>query len=458
MAFCIECGAKAPDIAKFCPQCGHALVAPETPASTEKAAAKANPKDKKTPPSKTKPAPGAKAAEDITPEAAPEKSTPTPAPKTPAPAVETTDTLKSRAGLLIGLSLIVLLIAGGGAYAAGLFGSSDEPAEKVARAPVADVIPQAEESAVDDTPAANPVLEAYKAAILTGRISDLGTFATDYPDSSLANDARDAAFASLQRQKSVLAFATFTKYFPNADVSAYSGPRSNADVADNAIVSTESETITAPTTEPAFTIPAIRTSITTRAEDLDPFISQGNTSYALSVIDEMLALTDLNEAEATYLLNLRARTETTQGIAAPAATPDPVAVDIDPSVTSLRPELPAGAAPETLRETGPENPEAEIAAQVKPTPTFDTPAKPIDRFGAITPDAATEPGECDMSFWVDTTGTPVNISATCTDPIFIAPAVETVGEWSYEPATLAGVPVVQEGLAIKIRFHLDAPE
>ena len=26
MTFCIECGAKAPDIAKFCPQCGAALV------------------------------------------------------------------------------------------------------------------------------------------------------------------------------------------------------------------------------------------------------------------------------------------------------------------------------------------------------------------------------------------------------------------------------------------------
>jgi len=38
MAFCIECGAKAPDVAKFCPQCGSALVQAEAANAPELAA------------------------------------------------------------------------------------------------------------------------------------------------------------------------------------------------------------------------------------------------------------------------------------------------------------------------------------------------------------------------------------------------------------------------------------
>jgi len=90
-----------------------------------------------------------------------------------------------------------------------------------------------------------------------------------------------------------------------------------------------------------------------------------------------------------------------------------------------------------------------------PALAYDTPAKPIERFGAITPDAATEPGECDMSFSVNTSGKPINVFAACSNPLFIEPATETVRAWSYAPATLNGNAVQQDDIIVKIKFHLE---
>ena len=483
MAFCIECGAKAPDVAKFCPQCGQALV-PVEPAkkaeskakrvvATEKAPSKSKvtPKSKAGPKTEAKPKPKSETKSEATLEAKP-KTDPKPLTKdlktvaAAKDAVKTTvvdttpnvlDAPKSKAGLLIGLSLIALVVAGGGAYAAGLFGGGDDTSKQAATETIIETPITNQDTSTSDDGAVKTktVLSSYQNAIRTGRISDLGQFALNNPAHSLAQDAKDAAFASLQRQNSALAFSTFTKYFPEADLSQYTGPRNNDETVSESVSSDqviiESEPVVT-LTDTTFEAPTLRTSITTRVEDLSPFIEQGNIDYALSVIDEMLAFPDLTEDEATYLLNVRSRTETTVGITTPPVTPSesaPVMVMLDPVVT----------APSTVDVQVPVA-EAEVTlpvVEIKPTPTFDTPAKPIERFGAITPDAATKPGECDMSFGIDLTGKPINISATCTDAIFIAPAVETVGEWSYAPATLAGVAVVQDDLEVKIRFHLDDP-
>lgn len=479
MAFCIECGAKAPDVAKFCPQCGVSLVEIETVSEAEPAAADViadetvsetvaaeTPKITETEPDDViaKSAPvEVMAAEAV-------DAAPSAAASIAAAADVVEDESKSRAGLFVGLGLVALMAAGGGAYAMGLFGS-DKDDTRTASAPTATTptaLPETEKVEID-APNTDPVLAAYKEAIKRGRISDLGQFAKDHPESSLAKDAEDAAFASLNRQKSVLAYNTFIKNFPDADTSSYIGPRENTDedLSSSVPVATESNALVSST-------PSIRTSIAQRADELDPFIAQGDTDYALIIIDEMLALSDLNESEATYLLNLRARAETSRGINVPAqpemSAPESVEVEF------IQPDPPAPAEPiiiqpasavEITPPPAPEpQPQPEVPAPeqvapsvavepVDPDRAFDTPAKPLERFGAITPDEATEPGSCDMAFSVSTSGTPTNIIASCTDPLFIEPAKETVAEWSYSPALLAGEAVQQNGVVVTIRFNLE---
>ena len=60
-----------------------------------------------------------------------------------------------------------------------------------------------------------------------------------------------------------------------------------------------------------------------------------------------------------------------------------------------------------------------------------------------------------MTFSVNTSGNPINIFAACSDPLFIEPATETVGAWSYAPATLNGDAVQQDDILVKIKFHLE---
>ena len=466
MTYCIECGAKAPDVAKFCPQCGSALVAVDavsdpTPAPITADVGAADIIEVE---AKTVIADVPEATDDIIDE---EISTETETASAAEPFIVDTvpsvaaslataaslaeDEPKSKAGLFIGLGLVGLMAAGGGAYAMGLFGGSDEDGKRAAIAPnvtTPAALPDTKTIEIN-TRNSDPLLSAYKDAIKTGRISDLGKFAKEHPESSLAKDAQDAAFTSLKRQGSVSAFTAFIGYFPEADTSSYTGPRVNTeeDMRSTEVVTVESDEANTSPNEPTS---SIRTSITQRATDLDSFLAQGDTEYALSVIDEMLALTDLNESEATYLLNLRARAETSHGLIT-AAQPDlaqtapvepiliqPASVDITP-VAEPAPEVPAIAA----------------AKPTAPIPAYDTPAKPVDRFGAITPDEATEPGECDMTFSVNLSGSPTNIIADCTDPLFIAPAKEAVSEWSYSPALLAGSPVQQDDLVVKIKFHLE---
>lgn len=457
MAFCIECGAKAPDAAKFCPQCGSALI--EIEAISEPTPAPVTPEAETVDAPETvtethnADVPEANDAavdeeievENLTAAPAIVDAAPSVAASLAATANMVEDAPKSKAGLFIGLGALAIIAAGGGTYAMGLFGGGDENGKLAVSAPsvtTPTALPKTEtvELKTDDN---DTVLSAYKDAIKTGRISDLGQFAKDHPKNSLAKDAEDAAFASLKRQGSVLAFTAFMDYFPEADTSSYTGPRVNADEDTG---STKSDVIELD--KPNASVPSVRTSITQRADELDSFITQGDTGYVLSVIDEMLSLADLNDTEATYLLNLRARAETSRGLIAPAQPALTQASSIESGV--IRP-----ASVDITPTPEPEIPVIAVAEPTAPILAYDTPAKAIDRFGAITPDEATEPGECDMTFSVSVSGALTNIIANCTDQLFIAPAKETVSEWTYSPALLAGTPVQQDKLAVKIKFHLE---
>ena len=468
MAFCIECGAKAPDVAKFCPQCGVGLVAVEE-AAPEPVLDIAEPDTAEADASESPVGVETESPEGDAAEAAPEErepnsetsaadpieidTAPTPASSLASAANGVEDAPKSKTGLFAGIAVVALLAAIGGAYAMGLFGGSDETTEVLASAPdvtIAATSPDIE-TVDSEAPGTDPVLTAYQDAIKTGRISDLGQFAKDNPDSGLAKDAETAAFASLQRQGSVLAYTTFIEYFPEADMSAYAGLRTNSD--ESAL---SGDPVGIEFNEVSTIAPSLRTSITQRAGELEPFIAQGNVDYAVSVIDEMLNLTDLNEQEATYLLNQRARAETSRGLAVPVPTETLVEVQTcwDGSVIEISlacPAIPEAPAP-TVEVTAPAS---ASAAGLAPDRPYDTAAKPIERFGAITPDAATEPGECDMAFSIDTSGSPTNIIASCTDSLFIEPAKETVSEWTYSPALLNGAPVQQDAVVVKIKFHLE---
>ncbi|MEP3654476.1 MAG: zinc-ribbon domain-containing protein [Litorimonas sp.] len=470
MAFCIECGAKVPDMAKFCPQCGAKLVeidpVSETVADPIAETPEADVSEGTASIEEQEP----KAETDSVAEEHPETETHADADAVDSPPSATAsikaaadrvadDEPKSKAGLLIGVGLLALIVAGGGAFAMGLFSGDDTPTKTVERdseiiAPIA-TYETAQESI--GKPSENPVLLAYQAAIKTGRISDLGQFAQNHPDNSLAKDAQDAAFASLERQGSVLAFNTFTQYFPDADISSYKGPRVNADVVDDL------DDVTAPASEPpSLPVSTIRASIDQRAKDLEPFIAQGEIDYALIVIDEMLALTDLNEFEATFLLNLRAITETSGVL---ITSSDPLPVTPQPNTQSVPADIMLASTPEDASVvpdiTTQEAETTETAsAQVNDTapvdmPSYDEPAKPLERFGAITPDDATEPGECDMFFDVLASGAPTNIDASCTNAIFVEPAKDAVSNWVYAPATRGGEPVRQNDVIVKIKFHLE---
>ena len=475
MLFCIECGAKLPEQAKFCPQCGAAIGTVETENSTAAETVIVTPEAdlSKADQAETQVQDDETSTDDIAPSISDALA---------ATANTTSSEPKSKTGLFIGLA-VALLAAGGGAYAMGLFDKTDKYVTQTDSTPVVETsLPTADAERIDeDNTETNPVLAAYQDVIKSGRISALGQFAAKYADNSLAKDAEAAAFASLKRQNSVLAYSTFTKYFPNADTSSYGGPRVNADV--------EAETDTPQPIEMGLQdesdiAPSIRSSISNRADELTPFIDQGNGDYAVTVIDEMLSLTDLTETEATYLLNLRAKAETASGFITETTSEVFVsestsALDIQPSTADIIPELTVtqteveivtpiepmandveiAVMPEALQDTE-TIAEPEITAAPKteaptPTLTYDTAAKPIERFGAITPDAATEPGECDMSFSVDISGSPINVVAFCSDPLFVEPATETVQEWSYAPATLNGEPVRQDDIIVKIKFHLE---
>ncbi len=505
MSFCIECGAKAPEVAKFCPQCGVPLVAIDAvsdaatvPVTSDvetpdlQTAGGETPQLENSEALPTEAGPIEPAKEDVTVEIAvtnaadadPAHTPPSAAASLSTAANASADAPKSKGGLFVGLGLIALIAAGGGAYATGLFDSAKTDIESNAKTVAATIPSSAVQTEAADTEASvkPPILTAYQEAIKSGRISDLGKFAKNNPKHSLAKDAETAAFASLERQGSGLAFKTFVEYFPDADLSSYTGLRVDINDASGASPSTggEMDASVAPSQK-------IRASITERAGELDAFIAQGDTGYAVAVIDEMLALTDLNEDEATYLLNLRASTETSGGFTASTSSEF---IEIEPvqsqSVEPL-PEInadaftcwdgsvvydvtacPPGAIVEAPSLTAPAaaiEPESDPAAadEIAPGPEskadpdrlFDTPAKPIERFGAITPDAATEPGECDMAFSIDVSGTPVNIIASCSDPMFVAPAKETVSDWTYSPALLDGAPVQQNGVVVKIRFNLE---
>lgn len=499
MAYCIECGAKAPDIAKFCPQCGAALVQiEETSAVAEITPDVDMSQDKTLVEIETEQVPEVEADtlaanEDLAePEKASIDSAPSPADSIATAADVVADQPKSKAGLFIGLALLGLIAVGGGAYASGLLWGNDNYTEtetnvSTENSPAASPNIKTQETVSPNT---DPVLAAYQDAIKTGRISDLGQFAKDNPASSLAKDAEDAAFASLQRQSSGLAYITFIQYFPETDMAAYLGPRINDNVnTDTTDVS--SEPVFVELNEAALDTPSIRYAITQRAAELEPFIEQGNADYALSVIDEMAVMAGLTDQEAVFLLNLSERAESARILAAPAqdeiipfdlVKPDPVAaIPVDTTPVDEMPEpivetqtcwdgreIDATAACPSQPEaytcwngkivydatTCPPTPGAESAA---PTyePAFDTAAKPLERFGAETPEAATKPGECDLVFSIDTNGTPIDISSVCTDPLFTRPAEKTVSEWTYSPALLEGAPVQQEGVTVKMKFHLE---
>ena len=388
---------------------------------------------------------------------------------------------KSKTGIFIGLAVAVLA-AGGGAYATGLFDTKDNGVTQTTSAPMVETPSTTAEAEPnqEDTTETNIILAAYQEAIKSGRISALGQFAQNHPNNSLAKDAEAAAFSSLKRQSSVLAYSTFIEYFPNADTSSYNGPRVNSDIE---VETDEQQTVETAIETDSDIAPQIRSAISSRADELAPFIDQGNGDYAVAVIDEMLSLTDLTETEATYLLNLRAKAETASGfmpesisestseIFVSESTPT---VDITPDLTVTEAEIEIATPDEpivneteiaVIPKTGQDS---ETKVEPDTTPTlqaktsaaatdiaYDTPAKPIERFGAITPDLATEPGECDMTFSVNTSGKPINIFAACSDPLFIEPATKTVGEWLYAPATLNGNPVQQDDILVKIKFHLE---
>ena len=486
MTFCIECGAKAPDGAKFCPHCGSSLfIADTTEASApvEQKSTQVVEKDQdvetpeitktaveetildETPVEVPNPEPIADpdliAASELVadPEPAVSESEPVTDPEPikvesnaasadipplasaslAAAANIAEDAPKSKSGLFIGLGLVTFIAAGAGAYTMGLFDSFSKPVVKAEVSTPADIAPKTTteiETVKVETPTTSSAQTAYGKAIRSGRISDLGQFAKDFPKSSLAKDAETAAFASLQRQGSVLAYNTFNENFPEADTSAYTGLRPGEGTPASGDVTIEpSQNLNQPTTDTS----SVRFAITSRAEELDPFIEQGDTGYVLSVVDELLALPNLNQSEATYLLNVRARAESSAGFT----------TSTNPEYTQpvAEPAFNAGAAA-ALAAPVPEVTTPEIAV-------FDTPAKPIERFGAITPDNATKPGECDMTFSVGVSGSPTNIVASCTDSIFIQPAKEAVGDWTYSPALLTGTPVQQDGLTVKLKFHLE---
>ena len=207
------------------------------------------------------------------------------------------------------------------------------------------------------------------------------------------------------------------------DRSSYTGPRENADEETRTSGETLGETFNE--TEAPQVISLLRYSITSRAAELDPFIEQGNTDYALSVIDEMLAWTDLTEDEATFLLNLRAKAETAPGLVVQTET----------------------VQAETVQ--------AETIQTETALLTYDTPASPLERFGAITPDEAVEPGECDVEFSVGVTGQLLNVIPSCTQAIFIQPSIDAVSDWTYVPASLNGIAVQQDGVTVKLKFHIE---
>jgi len=506
MAFCIDCGAKAPDLAKFCPQCGSALVTSETtsaPASDNRATENVTPTVETETPDKTNKIDRPDETSSTTSEidtgldkADSVDSAPSAAASLAAAANDVEDEPKSKVGLFVGLSLLALIAAGGGSYATGLFDSADSPEKggAVSAETSAAVNPPKTDVTKIETPEKDPVLTAYQEAIKTGRISDLGAFARNNADNSLAKDAEAAAFASLNRQGSVLAYNTFVEYFPDADVSAYTGLRATG---DESIVS--GDAVIVELDEAATNAPLIRTSITERASELDPFIKQGDIAYVVSVIDEMLGVPGLTDAEATFLLNLRARAETSAADAVPNevefVVPDPVVPNpVVPDPVVPNPVVPNPIAPDTVvldatpaeafetvtppvletqacwdgsiielsaacpampaEETSDSLPASEAGAS-EPTLAYDTAAKPIERPGGITPETATEPGECDMFFDVTISGSPTNIDASCSNSIFVDAAKEAVANWVYSPALLGGEPVRQNDIVVKIRFNLE---
>ena len=81
-------------------------------------------------------------------------------------------------------------------------------------------------------------------------------------------------------------------------------------------------------------------------------------------------------------------------------------------------------------------------------------AKTCHRVPPIMPARAVRSGSCKMKFDVDDTGSPVNITAKCTESVFKKASINTVKRWMYLPKIMDGHPVTQTGVTTQIDFSL----
>ena len=62
--------------------------------------------------------------------------------------------------------------------------------------------------------------------------------------------------------------------------------------------------------------------------------------------------------------------------------------------------------------------------------------------------------DCEVRFDVDISGKPFNISAVCTDPVFVQEAERAVASLEFAPKIVRGAPVERLGVVYPIRFEL----
>ena len=154
----------------------------------------------------------------------------------------------------------------------------------------------------------------------------------------------------------------------------------------------------------------------------------------------------------------------------------PQIVDAPPILTILKPSKPDIAAPPAIapvRTLGSTDIDLPPVALDAPSPSVRAarlalPVPPrsgvMDRpTEAIRPPSATYPmaaitseteGRCDVRFSVDPAGAPYNVSAACSDPVFVRAAEKAVRRAQFLPRVDGGRAVAQENVVYPIVFEL----
>ena len=317
---------------------------------------------------------------------------------------------------------------------------------------------------VPTTLESNPELMAYQNVVTSGRISQLGQFLQDYPDSKKRDEITSLAFASLQRQNTEIAHQTFIKFFPEYDLSGYPRAEELALNVDSSLefvtpeisvsVGDSVETEVSSESNSQKEGYSVETENYLISREFGIHIEAGNIDYAESILRDVLDRPTTTERDKALIysslssLFSEGPEEMIENLRK-ALSYNQLSVSEE---TSLRKQLESleKAKAEFGKDTLKPISRSDFKISVS-----DRRASPLNRMPARVPSRAEKSGHCLIQFDVDSEGKTTNIREEyCTERYFARAAIRSIQESRYLPAISNGVAVMEVNLEQKVNFRL----